>query len=177
MSCQYSLPASLASNAVLPENSAHIPPANRCFYPSEHTQTTIGMARAQGQAHRSRPHQQAISPGATGLCRVFCVCMRARLLVKTPVFEVCVEMPRISHSRAPLGNTGRPFAARHNSRDLQHVCQAPLNDDENGLKHNAAGLLSTVKNGGEFEFTLTPAPNAELDKTNIVFGRIIEGWK
>eukprot|EP00277_Geminigera_cryophila_P047606 CAMPEP_0173072468 /NCGR_PEP_ID=MMETSP1102-20130122/9838_1 /TAXON_ID=49646 /ORGANISM="Geminigera sp., Strain Caron Lab Isolate" /LENGTH=264 /DNA_ID=CAMNT_0013941149 /DNA_START=421 /DNA_END=1215 /DNA_ORIENTATION=- len=53
--------------------------------------------------------------------------------------------------------------------------QAPFNDDQNTLRHDAPGLLSSLKNGGEFEFTLTPTANAELDKTNIVFGKILEG--
>ena len=53
--------------------------------------------------------------------------------------------------------------------------QAPNNEDYNTLSHNAAGLLSTVKNGGQFEFTITPKANPALDKTNIVFGRILQG--
>jgi cyclophilin family peptidyl-prolyl cis-trans isomerase len=32
-----------------------------------------------------------------------------------------------------------------------------------------------VKNGGAFEFTLTPKANPKLDQTNTVFGRVLEG--
>eukprot|EP00802_Teleaulax_amphioxeia_P015060 Tamp_15143.p1 GENE.Tamp_15143~~Tamp_15143.p1 ORF type:complete len:343 (-),score=69.65 Tamp_15143:538-1422(-) len=53
--------------------------------------------------------------------------------------------------------------------------QAPYNDDENSLKHDKAGLLSMVKNGGVFEFTMTPKANPKLDETNTVFGRVLEG--
>jgi cyclophilin family peptidyl-prolyl cis-trans isomerase len=35
--------------------------------------------------------------------------------------------------------------------------------------------LSTTKNGGQFEFTITPKANPALDQTNIVFGKIIDG--
>jgi cyclophilin family peptidyl-prolyl cis-trans isomerase len=53
--------------------------------------------------------------------------------------------------------------------------QAPNTQDSNTLLHDRAGLLSTAKGGGQFEFTITPGANAELDKTQMVFGEVIEG--
>lgn len=53
--------------------------------------------------------------------------------------------------------------------------QAPRNEDRNALKHDAPGLVSVRRGGGEFEFTIAPAANPELDETNIVVGRVLEG--
>jgi cyclophilin family peptidyl-prolyl cis-trans isomerase len=50
----------------------------------------------------------------------------------------------------------------------------PSNDDANDLSHDAAGLLSVRRGGGSFEFMLTPAPNAKLDKEWLVIGQIVE---
>jgi len=53
--------------------------------------------------------------------------------------------------------------------------QAPQNEDANRLAHDAPGLVSVRRGGGEFEFTVAPGPNAELDATNIVIGRVLDG--
>jgi len=55
--------------------------------------------------------------------------------------------------------------------------QAPNTQDANTLLHDRAGLLSTVKGGGQFEFTLTPGPNKELDETQMIFGEVVEGFE
>ena len=62
-----------------------------------------------------------------------------------------------------------------NCRVLAGFRQAPNTQDSNTLLHDRAGLLSTAKGGGQFEFTITPGANAELDKTQMVFGEVIEG--
>jgi cyclophilin family peptidyl-prolyl cis-trans isomerase len=51
----------------------------------------------------------------------------------------------------------------------------PQNEDSNVLKHDAPGIISVKKGGGEFEFTIAPGPNPDLDKENIVIGKVIEG--
>jgi len=48
----------------------------------------------------------------------------------------------------------------------------PLNDDSNGVRHDAAGLLSVRRGGGSFAFTLTPRPNPDLDRDGIVIGQV-----
>lgn len=50
----------------------------------------------------------------------------------------------------------------------------PSNNDANDLSHDAAGLLSVRRGGGSFEFLLTPAANAKLDKEWLVIGQIME---
>lgn len=52
---------------------------------------------------------------------------------------------------------------------------APQNEDSNPLRHDAAGIVSVKKGGGEFEFTIAPAPNPELDEENVVIGRVLQG--
>eukprot|EP00282_Hemiselmis_andersenii_P046801 CAMPEP_0172088836 /NCGR_PEP_ID=MMETSP1043-20130122/23460_1 /TAXON_ID=464988 /ORGANISM="Hemiselmis andersenii, Strain CCMP441" /LENGTH=318 /DNA_ID=CAMNT_0012751195 /DNA_START=1 /DNA_END=953 /DNA_ORIENTATION=+ len=52
---------------------------------------------------------------------------------------------------------------------------APQNEDSNSLKHDSEGVVSVRKGGGAFEFTIAPGPNPELDKTNTVVGRVLEG--
>lgn len=49
------------------------------------------------------------------------------------------------------------------------------NSDANGLSHDRAGLLSMRRGGGEFEFTLVPAPNPGLDGELVVIGEVLEG--
>jgi len=44
-----------------------------------------------------------------------------------------------------------------------------------GLQHDASGLLSVPKSGGAFDFTVTLGPVPELDDTNKVIGRVLEG--
>ena len=44
----------------------------------------------------------------------------------------------------------------------------------NGLSHDAAGLLSVRRNGGSFEFVLTTRANTDLDRDNIVIGRLLD---
>jgi len=55
--------------------------------------------------------------------------------------------------------------------------QTENNNDANDLKHDRAGLVSTRKKGGQFEFTITPKANPALDEENIVFGEVLEGME
>ena len=55
-------------------------------------------------------------------------------------------------------------------------CQPPKTaDPPNGISHDAAGLISVRRSGGTFEFALTTRPCPELDKDNIVIGRLLDG--
>jgi len=45
-------------------------------------------------------------------------------------------------------------------------------DAPNGISHDAAGLVSVVRGGGSFEFTLVSRANGALDKDNLVIGQI-----
>ena len=48
-----------------------------------------------------------------------------------------------------------------------------MNDDQNGLRHDRAGLLSMKRGGGDFGFVITPAPNPELDAERVVVGEVV----
>ncbi|CAN8066366.1 unnamed protein product [Agarophyton chilense] len=52
--------------------------------------------------------------------------------------------------------------------------QVPENRDSNHLSHDAKGLVS-VQRGGSFEFSVLLAPDAELDSTHLVIGRVVDG--
>lgn len=41
--------------------------------------------------------------------------------------------------------------------------------------HSKAGYVSAKRGGGSYEFTINPKPNTNLDKENIVFGKVLEG--
>jgi len=55
--------------------------------------------------------------------------------------------------------------------------EAPGNSDTGKLSHDAVGLLTTARGGGTFDFGITSGVKgtAELDSTNIVFGKVLEG--
>ena len=53
--------------------------------------------------------------------------------------------------------------------------QAPNTNDSNSLKHDRAGVLSTKKGGGVFEFSVAPGANPKLDASNVVFGQVLQG--
>lgn len=53
--------------------------------------------------------------------------------------------------------------------------QAAENTDENTLSHDRAGVVSTRKGGGVFEFSIAPGSSSKLDNTNLVFGQVLEG--
>lgn len=50
----------------------------------------------------------------------------------------------------------------------------PTNDDRNSISHDQPGLLSVRRGGGSFQFTLTPSANPELDRDNLVIGKILD---
>jgi len=60
------------------------------------------------------------------------------------------------------------------TRPQRYSVVPPSNDDANDLSHDAAGLLSVRRGGGSFEFMLTPAANAKLDKEWLVIGQVME---
>mmetsp|Transcript_63468 Transcript_63468/g.153232 ORF Transcript_63468/g.153232 Transcript_63468/m.153232 type:complete len:108 (-) Transcript_63468:195-518(-) len=60
------------------------------------------------------------------------------------------------------------------TRPQRYSVVPPSNDDANDLSHDAAGLLSVRRGGGSFEFMLTPAANAKLDKEWLVIGQVTE---
>ncbi|KAJ1494097.1 hypothetical protein T484DRAFT_1927930 [Baffinella frigidus] len=53
--------------------------------------------------------------------------------------------------------------------------KAPESADANALTHDRPGMVSARKGGGQFEFSIAPAANSNLDKTNVVFGQVLEG--
>ncbi|KAI0562292.1 cyclophilin type peptidyl-prolyl cis-trans isomerase [Gracilaria domingensis] len=52
--------------------------------------------------------------------------------------------------------------------------QVPENRDSNQLSHDSKGLVS-VQRGGSFEFSVLLAPDAELDESHLVIGRVVDG--
>jgi len=53
--------------------------------------------------------------------------------------------------------------------------QAPSASDSNALTHDRAGVVSTKKGGGVFEFSVAPQANKKLDESNVVFGQVLSG--
>ena len=56
-----------------------------------------------------------------------------------------------------------------------NVAENTANFDENELRHISGGEVSMRRGGGSFDFTIAPRPNADLDKGNIIMGKVIEG--
>lgn len=52
---------------------------------------------------------------------------------------------------------------------------APLHNDSNELTHDAAGVLSVKRGGGQFEFCIALAEDHLLDESNLVIGRVVDG--
>ena len=52
-----------------------------------------------------------------------------------------------------------------------------VNTDSNELKHDMSGLVSVPKQGGTFEFNISPKPNLDLDEDNLVIGQVMQGME
>ena len=63
---------------------------------------------------------------------------------------------------------------RGRTKPLRVPVQPPSNDDTNTISHDQAGLLSVRRGGGSFQFMLTPRANPDLDRDNLVIGKIID---
>jgi cyclophilin family peptidyl-prolyl cis-trans isomerase len=48
-------------------------------------------------------------------------------------------------------------------------------NDINHLRHDTPGIVSMKKGGATFEFTIAPLPNKDLDKSNVVIGKVLDG--
>lgn len=81
----------------------------------------------------------------------------------------CVYLGRLNQIDAVNQSPGTP-------QRLQRLVQFPVNSDSNDIKHDHAGLVSMPK-GGNFEFAILAQPMPELDETNIVIGRVVDGMK
>jgi len=77
----------------------------------------------------------------------------------------------VSNQRVDIGAVSGKFLAR----------QFPDWTDSNDLHHDAVGVVSVRRgNQGGFGFTVSlstnPRVNAELDNSNVVVGRVLDGW-
>lgn len=68
---------------------------------------------------------------------------------------------------------GQTQLVRGQTRPVMIPVAPPLNKDSNLVRHDAAGLLSVRRGGGSFAFTITPRPNLDLDRDEIVIGQVL----
>lgn len=81
----------------------------------------------------------------------------------------CVYLGRLNQIDAANQSPGTP-------QRLQRLVQFPVNSDNNDITHDKAGLVSMPK-GGNFEFAILAQPMPELNETNIVIGRVVNGME
>lgn len=81
----------------------------------------------------------------------------------------CVYLGRLNQIDAVNQSPGTP-------QRLQRLVQFPVNSDNNDITHDKAGLVSMPK-GGNFEFAILAQPMPELNETNIVVGRVVNGME
>jgi cyclophilin family peptidyl-prolyl cis-trans isomerase len=85
----------------------------------------------------------------------------------------CIDLGRIT------GGGGKKLERKINESGYMRVSSANAaewtrNDDANLLRHDAPLLLTTPRGGGTYEFSITLAPNTQLDKDHLVFGKLLE---
>jgi len=55
------------------------------------------------------------------------------------------------------------------------LAESAVYDDINDLNHDSPGIVSMKRGGGNFGFTIAPKSNPELDKENIIIGKVTNG--
>lgn len=56
-----------------------------------------------------------------------------------------------------------------------NVAENTVNNDQNNLRHDSAGVVSMKKGGGSFEFSISPKANPKMDEEQVVIGRVLGG--
>jgi cyclophilin family peptidyl-prolyl cis-trans isomerase len=90
------------------------------------------------------------------------------------------EFDRIVKGQFIQGGDIRKHIYGHESVSCSIFEEGVFNDESFALKHSEPGMLGMCKKNGlpntnECQFYITLAPLSYMDKTNVVFGRIIEG--
>lgn len=87
-----------------------------------------------------------------------------------------VKLKRNSSITFGIGEEGgSTVIVRGSTRPVRVPCRPPKTaDPENGVSHDAAGLISVPKNGGTYEFQITTRANPSLDKDYMVIGSLLD---
>lgn len=84
----------------------------------------------------------------------------------------CIDMGRVG------GGGGKQLKREINESGVMRIktenaADWTRNTEVNGLKHAEPFLLTMVRGGGTFEFSVTTAPVPALDRDHVVFGRLL----
>ena len=85
-----------------------------------------------------------------------------------------IDVNKFSLGAAQRTESWKDIDGKVRLRNVDLAKNYPHND-VNNLRHDAPGIVSVVKGGQSFGFTIAPAPSPDLDDENVVIGKVSKG--